>query len=68
MNAKKMIMMACVALLAGCDPEEPLWGSPQGDSPVVRVGRELRRMAAEGPLGHVGRGKSAPAKGTCLSV
>jgi dipeptidyl aminopeptidase/acylaminoacyl peptidase len=68
MNAKKMIMMACVALLAGCDPEERLWWSPQGDRAVVRVGDELRLMDAEGHLGEVVMGKDATEKVLVSSV
>jgi len=68
MNAKKMIMLACVALLAGCDPEERLWWSPQGDRAVVRVGDELRLMDAEGHLGDVVMGKDATEKVLVSSV
>lgn len=68
MNAKKLIMIACVALLAGCDPEERLWWSPQGDRAVVRVGDELRLMDADGHLGDVVMGKDATEKVLVSSV
>lgn len=68
MNAKRMIMLACIALLAGCDPEERLWWSPQGDRAVVRVGDELRLMDADGHLGDVVMGKDATEKVLVSSV